>query len=1190
MKLKKLEIAGFKSFLEKAVLKFPEGVSAIVGPNGCGKSNVVDALRWVMGEQSVKQLRGKSTEDIIFAGTNGRAKSNVAEVSLTLENDNTGPDSIKEYSEVMITRRVYRSGETAYFLNKQPCRLKDIHNIFLGSGMGSRSFAVIQQGNIGAITDAGPNERRLFIEEAAGITKFKARKKETLKKIEATQDNILRVNDIILEIEQRMSALTVQAKNAEKYKNYQDTIRRLDLMSAVFYHDYYSVQIEETEKILTGFSSNEVEFTSKIFKSESVIETIKLNILNRNQEIDKSRKNLFELQRKIDNSENNLEHFKTEIKRLSEEITASEKSITEIEKKNESLQDEIKESKNKTSSSEDEIKLIEDKLSAELAKLSLIEKEQKRLNDDAETENFQLIRGTKKEAEITNTIKNTETKISDIERRLKIIDEEVISSSKNLTERENTAKKYNDELLDIDEEIEQLDDDIELYRKKHAGLSKDLENSQEQLRNIELENNRIQSKHTTLKKMEDNHEWYRDGVKAVKKRMKEHYKLKPSDKPLIADILTAEPGFENALEAALGESIQYFVIEDSDEGKDLIEYLRKFSKGRSGFIPLATFKSSDLNYHDNGFDLLINHVDIKKGFSEITESIIGNIIFANDLNEATQIWLETNIPVVTQAGDFITENGILTGGSKDKLLGVLAKKKEIKDLEKRIKTLSKDYDENSKKHDDISENINKEKKDLDKTIKYKEESLKERVDVEKSILKINEELKHNKDLATKLKTEQENLEIEIENILEEKEKNELKINDVLESVKTSKLKIENITNEITEITQKASGHNKEVMDLKLKLTTLKTQSESSTTALKRLEDFLKDGLLQLEREIALKSKNSEKKDKTEDDIVNFEKTLVESHKNYKVLSEKLVESEEEYKKTEEELRINEKELSKLSKEKDETVGKIRFHELEQSQRKMKKENVAARVLERYHSKIETFESEFRVELENDKIEKQEDLEKIEDNLSKLKKRLNKLGDVNLGAINEYEEVKERSDFLNSQKEDLEKSIQDMEEIIKKINKVSQEKFIAIFNEINIKMSEVFPTLFDGGKAELIMTEPSKPLETGVELMIQPPGKKVSRLSLLSGGEKALSAIAFVFSIFLIKPASFCILDEIDAPLDDANVYRFNKLLKIIGERSQILMITHNKTTMEFADILFGVTMEKKGISKVVSVNFEKNRG
>ena len=433
MKLRKLEIAGFKSFLEKSVLKFPEGVSAIVGPNGCGKSNVVDALRWVMGEQSVKQLRGKSTADIIFAGTNGRSKSNVAEVSLTLENDNTGPESIKDYSEVMITRRAYRSGETAYFLNKQPCRLKDIHNIFLGSGMGSRSFAVIQQGNIGAITDAGPHERRLFIEEAAGITKFKARKKETLKKIETTRDNILRVDDIVLEIQQRMSSLTVQAKNAEKYKNYQDTIKKLDLMSAVFYHDYYSEQIGDTDKKLTEFATKEVEFSSKIVKYQSVIERVKLNILNKGQEIDKKKKEQFELQRTMDSSENNLAHLKNEVTRLETEIESSKNSCVEIEKKNSLIEKEIGESKSRSTSSDVEIEKLEVGLSVELENLSKIEITQKRLSEEAEKTNFHLMELTKKEATLKNRVENIESKKSDIDRRLKIIDEEILNSSKNLS-------------------------------------------------------------------------------------------------------------------------------------------------------------------------------------------------------------------------------------------------------------------------------------------------------------------------------------------------------------------------------------------------------------------------------------------------------------------------------------------------------------------------------------------------------------------------------------------------------------------------------------------------------------------------------------------------------------------------------------------------------------------------------------
>ncbi|MBN1931351.1 MAG: chromosome segregation protein SMC [Desulfobacterales bacterium] len=1203
MKLKKLEITGFKSFPEKTAIQFPPGISAIVGPNGCGKSNIVDALRWAMGEQSVKQLRGKSMEDIIFAGTNGKAPLNMAEVSLTLANDDGSvPEHLTDFTEIMITRRIYRSGETAYLVNKQPSRLKDIYNIFLGSGMGAKSYSIIQQGNIGAITDAGPDERRFFIEEAAGITRYKNRKNETLRKLEATNQNLLRVNDIISEVNRQMAALKRQARKAEAYKKHQEHIKKLDICLSLHYHQEYSNQIHKTDFALKSLRDTDIEHLSKIKKIEAVVEAVKIQQGEKNEHISKQKSQRFKLQRNIDRTENDLGHFRKETHQLDHDLIKAESELKELKEKNEAIGIEIKQVEKQAEHLKAKIETAHTTLDQESSASKDIKNQMNRLTQELDAKKADLMELMTQEARFKNMYQSATKNKENITRRLKRIDEEEIIAKKQVKELQNQEIQAKEEFNFSQTEINQLNKDIEAIRRQLQNKNKALVTQTRLVQTLELQRSKTHSEYKTLKKMEENFEWYKDGVKAIMKKCKngENPQDLNSDFKfaqnggvlgLMADIVEPKPSFETALEAALGESLQYILVNDQKIGLNCINYLQTHGAGRSGFIPVSSIKHIE-TYQQNPSSpaaALLNHVTIKPGYEKIAEAILGHVVVTTNIEEAAELCNGNNGfgTIVTKDGDMISHQSIMIGGSKENLSDILKKKQDLKRLESQIQALDQQLQSAYQEQERLESEVKCIKGELQKKIEQQNNASQNLVEAEKSLYKAEEDLKHALRHLDVISLEQEQLIGEKTDIDEEVIKYNQASAEIESRSKTAQEAISETTRKISFISSAIDNFNQTIVDLKLELTALKAQLESDHATLKRLKQFQDDGLNrqeQLTSEISLKN---QKTTILKQRITDSEQTLASMHADLKQLKKTLEIDETQYHSVKMELKNNEQRISEIKIEREKTLEKIRSLEIKQSEANLKRENILNRIKDQYQRPLTEFNQEFdKTSGDGESLSKMS-IEQMEDELSRSRKTIAAIENVNLGAIREYEELKDRFNFLETQRNDLVKAVEDLHKAINKINKITKKQFIDTLDLINEKMNEVFPCLFEGGSARLVLTEPDNPLETGVEFMIQPPGKKVTRMSLLSGGEKALAAISFIFSIFLIKPASFCLLDEIDAPLDDANVFRFNNLLKKIGQQSQIIMITHNKRSMEFADILFGVTMEKKGISKIVSVDLQR---
>ena len=1208
MKLKKLDIIGFKSFCDKSSIEFPHGISAVVGPNGCGKSNVVDALRWVMGEQSVKQLRGKSMEDVIFSGANGKPPLNMAEVTLTLTNDNgSAPEEFKDYTEIMLTRRLYRSGESAYYLNKKACRLKDIHNVLLGSGMGAKSYAVIQQGSIGAITEANPEERRFYLEEAAGTTRFKNRKNEALRKVQSTNQNLLRVSDIIAEIKRQMNSLKRQARKAERYKKYQERIKKMDVSLALYNYRELTGQIDQTDALLRDLKDTDISHTSQLNKLDAAVEEIKHQRWQKNQEISEQKSQKFETQRNIDRMENDLAHLRAEVERLAGEIKELDSAREEIEQKNIKIESEIEEGQKQSGCLQERIRITRSELQKEQSTSAEISEQLSILTAQLDKEKSDLMDLTAQEARYKNIYQNASENKESLKKRLKRIEEETTLAGKRTEAARKREARSTKNLADVKQEIEKIDRQMSLVRSEIQEKSQALGRQVKKVQTLEFDKNRIKSKYSTLKKMEENLEWYKDGVKAILRLNNRTQGPNDTATPgspikfdgilgLTADILEPEPTFETAVEAVLGESLQYVLVNNQTTGLQAIDYLQSSNAGRSGFIPVSTVKhiAPEAQTTSAPQQRLLDHVSVKPGFEKIAEALIGHVVVASDMGEALKIFKSNGAlqTVVTKSGNIISHQGILIGGSQDKITGILAKKQELKQLNRQIKDIERRLESQRDTQKTLEVEVRKTESALQQLSEKKNKAQQHEIEAEKTLYKSSEDLKHALRHLDIVSLEREQLLGEESDIDGEIVKHNTTLSNISGSVKTAQEKISEMSKQVNSVSIKMETFNQKIVDLKLKQTTLNARLENSNNSLRRLAEFQIDSQQHHEQLVAEITGKHKQKNISKNKIIACEQTLSDMYAGIKILEQIIASNEEDFDKIDAKLKNNDSIISEIQGKREKVLEKLRLLELEQNQRTLQREIITSRLEELYHKPFSEYRSELdRLSSQWTASEKEEidgvPLNDIEDELDRLRKRIAVIDDVNLGAIKEYEQLRDRYDFLCEQRDDLTKAVEDLQEVIKKIDKVTHQRFMETFDAVNEKLVDVFPRLFEGGSAKLVLTKPDDLLETGVEYMIHPPGKKLTRMSLLSGGEKALAAIAFIFSLYLLRPASFCLMDEIDAPLDDANIYRFNDLLKLIGEKSQIVIITHNKKSMEFADTLFGITMEAKGISKIVSVNFDR---
>ncbi|MDO9111569.1 MAG: chromosome segregation protein SMC, partial [Desulfatirhabdiaceae bacterium] len=848
MKLKKLELTGFKSFHEKTCLHFPPGISAVVGPNGCGKSNVMDALRWVMGEQSVRQLRGKAMEDVIFSGTSGMHSLNMAEVSLTLINDNgSAPESLREFSEIMLTRRIYRSGESTYLINKQPCRLKDIHHVFMGSGMGAKSYALIQQGNIGAITEAGPDERRGYIEEAAGTTRYKASKTEALRKLESTQQNLLRLTDILTEVSRQMKTLERQVQKAERYRRTQKKIRRLDIRLGLHSHDAFSLQIQQHQALLAEAGDQDASCRSRSSQLEAAIEAIKFRHVQLHETLSGFRSRKFECRRQIDRLENDLGHLKKDMQRLTAETEAMEASHSDLENKSAEITREISDLQNQADRVQKDIEAFSVTLDAEKAAFQSAQAGLADLKKERDAVNARLMDLTGREARHQHVFQHASSSRETLKRRLKRADEEELAAGKALLESEKeqvkaaAAQKYHKE------ELSRLAACVDHQKQQLQASNQALGQQVKMAQSLDLEKTRAGSKYGALKKMADNFEWYHGGVRAVMKQV--NRKAGPDSPELsgiigpVADVLNPAPSYEAALEAAMGESLQYLLAANAQAGLRAVSFLKNTQAGRCGFILLDEIGKPPKPEGTHP-DRLLRHVHVQPEYEPVAEALLGHVVLAASLEDAIQIQSDSKScrMAVTRDGQVLSPQKILIGGSSDPSAGILAKKNELAALALEISRISQAHDAARKTQTSMETDVRQQETLLQKSIEQKNSAVQEEVQAEKNAYKTSEMLKQAKRRLELAQLEQEQLGGEDMDMEAEIARNHSALLQIRQEIAADQAEIARKAEAIQALSRETEAANQRWMDCQLQRTTLNARAENIQNTLRRLLSFRQDGL------------------------------------------------------------------------------------------------------------------------------------------------------------------------------------------------------------------------------------------------------------------------------------------------------------------------------------------------------------
>ncbi len=1180
MKLKRLEITGFKSFRDKIVIDFSRGVNAVVGPNGCGKSNVVDAIRWVMGEQRVKALRGKKMDDVVFNGSEDAAPVSMAEVVMTLaSNGSSFPGTYNELSEISISRKVVLDGDSEYYINRAPCRLLDIKEFFMGTGVGARTYSLVEQGSVSTLVEAKPEDRRLFIEDAAGVSKYKSRKDQAVRKMEATKQNILRLNDIHKEVKSQLGAITRQAKKAEQYKAVKLRMKETEL---VLSRQGYAVLADKNAALQdarTQISGEMAVIEAQMEAKESVLAELKAALLENDEQISRRQTDLYEIKNSINLKEKNIEFSRRRMTESSERKQKNQAEIDSMEHRKSNLAVEIENLQKKAADAESRMDQLQTELDEGQREVQGLLEADRENNSRLEEHKIRYIDVMQDLAKFNNIIASLNKNMEDFRKRDEREIREIEQDKTRLTELTEKLQSLTDGLTEEEEEITRLAQQKETAADELERAKSDLQLVEDRISQIKEEAGGKSSRLQSLEEFQAAFKWSNEGVKKV---------IETQDGPdtfygVVADHINVPREYEPAVEAVLGDKLQYVVVKNQEEGVRAIDYLKNYQLGRGSFVPVelrANYAETYSAEHLLEAEPLLRKVVVKDEFKQIADCLLGDVLLTPTMESGINLWKKNGFrgTFVTPEGDTISPHGVLTGGSGSAVeKSLLATKREIAELEKEVSRLS----------DELEEKIQEKKKLVLSITRWDEEltGLKNRVHrLEIDINGRKKDMERFEDETGRLKQRIAVLEYNRQNIKTEEAQAEQKLREIQSDI-LQREAVQKELNEIISVFNRRRQQSRTAIDAQERLLTEKKVLLASLGEKKdadlRTVSRLQHDLSVNESEVTRKS----------EEIVAFEKQMAEltaavetdqtalQELYHKLASCETVLSEMKEKRAQEDerLKVQENEIRDLKKKIDDLRRQANELEMQCREAALNIENLQNAVAEKHHVDLVAMMADFTM-VDDEKIAELGAL------LEKDKQTIDNFGEVNLLALNEYAELDQRNQFLTTQLADLNESLSSLQRTITRINKISRERFAETFAAVNACFKETFSHIFPGGRGELLLTDESDLLETGVEIDIQIPGKKAQNVSLLSGGEKSLAAIALIFAILLYRPTPFLILDEVDAALDDANTNLFNRLIKDIAEKSQVIMITHNKSTMEVAETLFGVTMQKQGISSLVSVN------
>ena len=1180
--LKKVKIKGFKSFANTINLKFNIPITAIVGPNGSGKSNIVDAVRWVLGEQSAKNLRGSEMADVIFAGSEKLPPASSAEVSLFLDNSSRILDI--ETDEVKISREVTKDGSSDYLINDSKCRLKDVNELLMDTGLGNNSYSIVSQGKITQIINSKPENLRELFEEAAGISKHKSRKKDAERRLENTNSNLQRIKDLVWELEKQYEKIKKDAKKAREYKKLKSELEEIEINLLLDQHEELATSLDELKE-------KKDDLETKIDKKESINN-------NKKDKLHKKKEKLRDLEVSYDNKKDEYYRLKTKSDEVKNRVNIIEERKNNLQREKAELKEELKQLKTNLSNKKENLTNLREKYKKERTKLDLwaekkdgVEKDYeirveylKKLRSELNKYRENLIEENVDINQLRRDFDKLEEKIKYKERVLsdqRDQKEQILKSKAQLTTKvennQNLQTKTVNKINETKESLSEIQSKLTDYQEKYDELENEYEDIQDEL----------YQKKSRKEFIEDLKKDYSGFYKGVKNILKEDERF-PEMYGAVAELINVKKKYETAIETTLGNKLQNVVVENDNTAKECIDYLKENNGGRATFLPIKSIKSygrintKQFASKQGYLGLAIDFVDFNDRFKKVMEFLLGNTIISKDLEAAIDISniINKKHKLVTLEGDLIYPGGSVSGGSRqNKKNNLLSRDREMNELEEEIAKLNEQVDKIVKEgltiKDEIEslENKRADLKDNYQKLTLKLENLKEN---EKELTEQLEEVKKEKNnIETKLEKgidELNTLKDEKNNLSSLFEKNSQNYDEEKDIINQKQAKIDKISDEIENLREKLTdvrvnyatqqeklkSLNKEKSNLEQTIENNKTNQNNKENRIQEIKEELKE---LADRKVKLLEQKEE-----------FEQKVKQAKIELEEMDKRLKQLRDEHEKLEEEVeRLNDE----LNNKKD----KLHEINLAYTRKKDKTESIEERLINEYNFDIIEDEYAQREQVENRK--------EVEKRVKELRNNISKLGSVNLGAIEEYEELKERLDYLHEQQADLEEAKESIINIIERIEETMMDKFKNSFYQIKEEFEKVFVDLFNGGRAELNLVDEEALLETGVEIIAQPPGKRLKKLTLLSGGERALTAIALVFALLRVNPSPFYILDEIDAPLDDVNVVRFSNFLKEYTDFAQFIVVTHRKHMMTAVDNIYGLTMTDKGVTELVSLNLKE---
>ncbi len=1188
MRLKRLEIQGFKSFPDRTVFKFQQdGMTAVVGPNGCGKSNIVDAVRWALGEQSAKLLRGQLMDDVIFNGSDRRKPAGMAQVTLVFENDGTLENQWRDYAEISVSRQLFRTGESEYLINGVSCRLKEVRELIADAGGSSRGYSIVEQGRISLLVNSRPEEKRALMEEAAGVLKYRMRRLEAERKMERTRQNLLRVTDVIREVQRQVNSMKRSAAKARRYRILRNELTSLDLRLRFEDYSTIALTLDEEEKKLAERRSRLGDLEGELAVLEAGEETL--------------RGELTAGEGKITDGFEKVRATEGEIARLEGDISIRENAIRSLEERIQALGQDEEELSRRTESDRKEREQLELELVA-------IEDEHGRISQDLEEAQDHFGSAEKTLSEARSQMDTARSRLFALASELGKVGMELDSSRR---AREGLGRRRSDSdrrLANLESRTADLEKDRkvrevesrraeEAFRGATAELSRtrvEIQTSQSAvseanaaLASLAEKQAEIRGLLRTLVAMEEQMEGLPDGVRHVMRNYAEAGQA--GILGVVADYIDVPQKYEKAVLAVLGERLGHVIVDGPDSGRSAVDYLKEKAAGRGSFIPKSPRANGNGKGNGNAgkdgepgvIGSLVDLVRFSSDLNGVGDFLLGDVLLVEDLRRAVDLWRQNGITatLVTLDGDVVEATGIITGGSQEADETPLARKRKIRELNREAEKVQADLDQTRGTRDELRERIAEQEKSLEELEIRCREMERVLLGSQSSLTMVSKELEQLGGSLEDLRSEVALAEREERDLEETMDRCQRKMRQLEAEEKTCREEVTLLEERLSRLGGEVEEKRASLEEVRIRVNSTGLRRENSQRALRSAED----------RHREMEERGARITREREEAVSRIQTNLQEISSGREAVRVKLGELEESrealriLREEQEGKRVQAEGLAARARELRQRQGAlreeasamdIRIHEL-----RAERQHVKDRVQEEHRKDIAQLS---RDQFSDEPFERGS----VEERIGFLREKIAGMGEVNAGAVEEFEELNARYEFLTSQKADLEASMDSLQKAIRKINRTSRERFLATFREVSENFSTLFPRLFDGGEAKMVLLDENDPLNTGVDIEVRLPGKRLKSMQLLSGGEKALVSLTMILSMFLAKPSPVCILDEVDAPLDDKNLGNFASIIREMSRNYQFLIITHNKLTMETADVLYGITMREPGASQVVSVRLK----